>query len=626
MVGSTKRTLLYGVAASMWSVWLISFGVAVDAQAKMSVLTHHYDTMRTGWNRHEPILNPQNVANLKLLKSIVLDEQVDAQPLLMSGVTIPGQGRHDVVYVATENNTIYGLDATTGATLLTRNFGTPVPMSALAGSCNNNSAVVGINSTPVIDPQTSTLYVMVFALDNGHPTYRLHALGLATLADTTPPVIVTASATLSNGKAYKFRNNLSGDVAITRQRAALLEANGNIYAGFASFCDINADQSRGWLLGWQAASLSPLAANHLNNRRANSISRFYLTSIWMSGSGIAADPQGSLYFVTGNSDPSGTSYDEVTNLAESVVKASPDLTTVEDFFTPSGSGTGVGDLDQLDEDFGSGGVLLLPGKTGTTTLAAAAGKAGLMYLFNRRHLGRYDSSGQNHVLKTVDIGNCWCAESYFTGADGIGRIVSSGGSGIGSQATGNRLIVWRVQNSPSLTLQKESQSALPGSVQEAGFFTTVSSNGTQNPLIWAVGRPVDRGPANVTLYAFDPTAAAQGNTAPLFSAPRRHLAEHRRQRKHRTGRRQWFRLRRELQAAGDLRAAVRPGDAATRGSAGAGRPAGPAAIAARWSRDLRHGQDHRKRKPDRGNPRRGIGPCRRDRGDPKPSERDIADR
>jgi hypothetical protein len=142
----------------------------------MAITTYHYDNQRTGWNQHETILTPANVGNLQVPTAATLDEQVDAQPLLVPGVTIRG-GKHNVVYVATENDTIFAIDAATGAILLQPNFGPPVPRSALPGQCNNNSAVVGINSTPVIDRASNTLYVMIYTLENlsrladrlGHP-------------------------------------------------------------------------------------------------------------------------------------------------------------------------------------------------------------------------------------------------------------------------------------------------------------------------------------------------------------------------------------------------------------------------------------------------------------------------
>src|SRR5262249_10085712 len=176
---------------------------------------------------------------------------------------------------------------------------------------------------------------------------------------------------------------------------------------------------------------------------------------------------------------------------------------------PGASFVGVGNLDQGDLDTGSGGVLVVPDQPGFTAgLAVAAGKTGDMYLLNRSNLGGYNTQG-NNVLAILPIGSCWCGESYFQGWDSTGRVVSSGG---------NNIMVWKLGVSATPTLVQERVSPQLNSGQDGGFFTTVSSNGTRNAVIWAVGRPVDTNPANVTLYAFDPQAAAHGTTSWLFSA------------------------------------------------------------------------------------------------------------
>ena len=480
---------------------LVALFTIFGASSSMAapITTYHYDNGRTGWNQLETILTPANVGKLRLLRTVALDEQVNAQPLFVPGMTIAG-GRHRVVYVTTAHNTIYALDAATGAILLQTKFGPPVPQSALPGQCTNNSTVVGITSTPVIDLTSNTLYVMVYTYESNVPIYRLHALDLATLRDKVPPAVVHATGTLSDGRLWSFHG------AYSRQRAALVEANGNIYAGFSSFCDLSANYSRGWLLGWNAGSLAPLAANMLTDKLipAQSPDDFFLSAIWMSGSGPAVDQVGNLFFATGNSDPK--TWNDIYNLSESVVKMSPDLSRVLSFFTPSGP-FGVQSLDRHDGDFGAGGVLRLPVQPGNLDLATAAGKAGIMYLLDRNQLGGHHIP--NRVLGTFPIGSCWCSQSYFKGWDGIGRIVSSGGSNI---------MIWRLETSPSVTLVNESASpALPESAQDPGFFTSVSSNRTRNAIVWAVGRPVDSNPADVILYAFDPQAAAGGNNAWLFS-------------------------------------------------------------------------------------------------------------
>ena len=133
-----------------------------------------------------------------------------------------------------------------------------------------------------------------------------------------------------------------------------------------------------------------------------------------------------------------------------------------------------------------------------------------MYLLNRSNLGGYSNSQTNNVLGVFSIGNCWCGQSYFQGWDAAGRVVSSGG---------NKIIVWKLQISPAPTLLQESVSPPLTSGQDGGFFTTVSGTPTTNVVIWAVGRPVDISPADVTLYAFDPRAASPGSTSWLFSTP-----------------------------------------------------------------------------------------------------------
>jgi len=216
-----------------------------------------------------------------ILNTVALDDQVDAQPLVVSGQTINGHGIHNVLYVATESNTIYAIDATSGEILLKTALGPPVPQSALPGGCSSNAAHVGINSTPAIDSRSETLYVITYTFEQSSPVYRLHALGLRDLKDKAAPIVVEASHKLSDGTFFSFSAHTA------RQRAALVLNAGNVYAGFGSFCDIEANNSRGWVLGWNADSLTPLPANRLNDTQANSPNDYFLSSIWMSGAGIA---------------------------------------------------------------------------------------------------------------------------------------------------------------------------------------------------------------------------------------------------------------------------------------------------------------------------------------------------
>jgi outer membrane protein assembly factor BamB len=456
------------------------------ARGQTSVTTYHYDNFRTGWNSHETKLTPANVntASFGLLHTVTLDDQVDAQPLLVPGVMITAgqyQGTtHDVVYVVTENNTVYAIDANTGTILLSPNFGAPVSYPL---GCTNNGPNVGITSTPVIDPASKTLYVMVYTQSGNSQSYKLHALDLGSLTDKVTPVQVKASHTLTDGTTFTF------NATYHRQRPALLLANGDIYAAFGSFCDYAADNSRGWLLGWTASTLKPFPSNQLLDQQASDASDFFLSAIWMSGYGPATDDSGNVLFVTGNSD--SRSYDGITNIQESVVKVSSTLTTVQSVFTPSDQPT----LDEYDNDFGSGGVLVLPDQPGSIPhLAVAAGKNGKMYLMNEDNLGGY-SSTKNNVLGTYGIGGCWCGQSYFVDpSDGLGRVVTSGGKTVS---------VWKILTTPKVALKKTISSAVSGA-QDPGFFTSISSNGSGNPIIWALSHPPNTAKAPIYLFAFNP--------------------------------------------------------------------------------------------------------------------------
>jgi hypothetical protein len=470
----------------MKSAVMIS-ATAILASSQVAVTTYHNDTNRTGWNSHETVLTPTTVASTSfgLLHNVALDDQVDGQPLLVPGVNITAgssQGKHDVVYIATEGNTVYAIDAESGAILLNPNFGKPVRFPI---GCTNNGPNVGINSTPVIDTTSNTMYVTVYTQDTTGPAYRIHALDLGSLADKVTPQVVAASHTLTDGTTFAF------NATYQRQRPGLLLANGNVYAGFGSFCDLGANLSRGWLLGWSTGSLTPLPANQLFDTQATNTDSFFLSSIWMSGYGPAADDSGNILFVTGNSDYSGTTYDGISNIQESVVKVSPNLTTVLDLFTPSNQGQ----LDQSDADYGSGGLLMLPDQKGSIPhLAVAAGKDGNMYFMNEDNLGGY-STTKNNVLGTYPVGSCWCGQSYFVDSDGAARVVSSGGRNVE---------VWKLSTSPAPKLTKLSTSPFVAGGQFPGFFTWISSNGSSTPIIWALGHPYSSSQPRIYLYAFNP--------------------------------------------------------------------------------------------------------------------------
>ena len=499
-VGSHTLTAVYGGDTNFLTS--TSSQVFLIVGTSQAITTYHYDNLRTGWNSNETVLTPSNVnsTSFGLLQTVTLDEQVDAQPLIVPSENITAgssQGVHDVAYVATANNTIYAIDASTGGVLLNPNFGPAVPKPL---NCGNNSTVVGITGTPVIDLASNSMYVIVYTMGNPNtnflpavPTYTIHELDLGNLTDRVAPVVVAGSDTLTNGSIYNF------NAKVQRQRPGLLEANGNIYAGFGSFCDFDVQFSRGWVLGWQKGTLAPLSANKLNDTQSAPQSSFYLSSIWMSGYGLASDASGNIYFVTGNSDRGVNVYDGVTDIQESVVKLAPNL-------APSGIFTPADEffLDQHDKDFGSGGVLLLPPQAGSIpNLAVAAGKEGNMFLLNQDALGGFNSTNSG-VVGEVAIGGCFCGQSYFS--DGVPHVVSSGGRNV---------TLWNLETSPSVKLTKVGAEGITG-LQHNGFFTSVSSSGSSNAIIWAVSSPQSTTDTSILLYAIS-TQPSSGILPVLFS-------------------------------------------------------------------------------------------------------------
>jgi hypothetical protein len=476
---------------------------------KIAVTTYHYDNLRTGWNSHERILNPKNASTnpirpggVQRLKVVPLDDTVYAQPLIVPDLTING-AKHDVVYVVTEHNTVYAIDANDGTILKSHTLGdnTPDnPSSVPMSFCWNSGPYVGIESTPVIDLPGQTMYLISYQMSFGNPAYFIYSLDLATL-DRKQRVEVKAQHTLSDGSTYNF------DPAAQRQRAALLLEDGNVYAAFTSFCDSrNGPRARGWLLGWRASDLQLLPHNILVNQDPKA----YLSTSWMSGYGPAAIA-GHIYFATGNSAPGRPSaYNPSINPSESVIKVSADLTRILDFFTPSNVANptpphdcnlDLAGLDACDSDLGSGGVMIIPDQPGPVPrMATVAGKSGDMYLLNRAdsRLGGYNPYTENIVGK-YPIGSCYCGPSYY-----LNNIVSSGGNDIG---------VFQINTSPSTGLTQIHFADLNADdpqfgTRGDGFFTTVSSNGAANVIIWAVSqREVEAEPPHFPrLYAYQPVA------------------------------------------------------------------------------------------------------------------------
>ena len=319
--------------------WLFCRAQAVD------VLTQHNDLARTGANTLETILTPANVnaTNFGRLFTDNVDAQVYAQPLYVENLNIAG-GTHDVVFVSTENNTVYAFDAdTAGVTYWQTNLGTPFTPS----SCGDLTPIVGITGTPVIDLNSQTLYVDT-KLATG-PAHKLHALNLATGAEKFGGPVTIAASQFS--------------ASVEHQRPGLLLLNGVVYVCFGSHCDQGS--YHGFVLGYNATNLSQVYSFNTTPTGSQA-------AVWSGGMAPAVDTNGNIYIMTGN----GT-FDGTTNYGESMIKLSTNL-VVQDYATPGN----WSDLNNGDTDFGSGGVVLLPAH-----YAVGIGKDGILYLADVNNMG-----------------------------------------------------------------------------------------------------------------------------------------------------------------------------------------------------------------------------------------------
>ncbi|MFZ1141336.1 MAG: IPT/TIG domain-containing protein [Candidatus Sulfotelmatobacter sp.] len=344
------------------------------AQAQVSVTTHHNDVGRTGQNLNETILNTSNVNvnQFGKLFACQVDGYVYAQPLYVAQVTISST-LHNVVYVATENNSVYAFDADNGAQLWHVNLGTPVPSTDVSSTYKDLTPVIGITGTPVIDPVSSTLYVVAKTKNTSNSTYHqnLHAVDITSGAEMPgSPVEITAS--VAGSGSGSSGGTIAFQPLYQLNRPGLLLLNGVVYIAFGSHGDIG--PYHGWVLGYSASTLAQMAVFNTTPNGSEG-------AIWQGGQGLVADTD-NIYFMTGNgsfdANTGGTEY------GDSVVKLATSMgLSVSDYFTPDNQGS----LNQSDADLGSGGPILLPG----TSSIVGGGKDGILRLINTASMGEYNS-------------------------------------------------------------------------------------------------------------------------------------------------------------------------------------------------------------------------------------------
>lgn len=475
---------------------------ATPLRGGANVLTFHNDAARTGLNSSETILTPATVAstNFSRLVTYSVDGYVYAQPLYLRNVDVPGQGLRNVVFVATEHNSVYAFDAdnsdAAGGLLWQVNLG-PAAVTTIVGVFTNqnfgtrynNGAFtdimpeVGITGTPVIDTNTGSLFVSAFTgeVAGGVTNYfhRLHALKLTDGSEQPySPVVISASVPGVGVDSVAGRVNFNAQQHL--QRSALTLAGGIVYVAFCGFADT--DPYHGWVIGFNANDLTQ-PTNHVFNTTPNSRTAQYGSNageggIWMGGNGPAVDAQTNLYFIVGNGTFNVTNNSGNTEYGDSYLKLSTtNGLQVADYFTPANQL----DLAAGDNDLGAGGLLLLPDQTGPNPrVLIGAGKDGRIFMLNRDQFttanNHFNASGGADAVLQSDTARLshivFTTPAYFNGRIYYG-------------AASDSLKAFPVVNG------QLAGSTLTGSARTYAFPGTtpsISANGTSNGIVWAIRR------------------------------------------------------------------------------------------------------------------------------------------
>ncbi len=449
------------------------------------VVTYKSDLARTGQNLTETVLTLSNVnaTTFGKLRFLSADGKVDAQPLYLSALTVQG-ATHNVVFVATESDSVYAFDADSGATLWQASLLGPGEAASGTHGCDQVAPTIGITATPVIDRSAGlhgAIYVVAMSY-GGSDHQRLHALDLTTGAELFGgPREITASYLTAGGATRTF------DPGQYAERAALLLSNGVIYTSWTSHCDVA--PYTGWIIAYSQTSLTQTAVLNIAPNGTGNGPATAGPAIWMSGGGPAADAAGNIYLLAGNGAfettldangfPSGGDY------GNSFLKLATvgGRLAVADYFTMFDEVSESG----ADLDLGSGGVMLLPDLTdsaGTVRhLAVGAGKDGNLYVVNRDSMGKFSLSSNNiwQQLSGVLAGGIWSTPAWFNGTVYYGP---SGGNLLAFPVTSARLSASPTSSSHRFTYP--------------GTFPAVSANGSSNGIVW-----VHENTSPAVLHAYD---------------------------------------------------------------------------------------------------------------------------
>ncbi|RNI39028.1 T9SS C-terminal target domain-containing protein [Hanamia caeni] len=394
----TNFPKLYCTIVSIFSFLIVH----TETYGQADVIMNHNDLKRTGWNNRETILATDNVSggNFGKIFSRDVDDEIYAQPLVLSNLPIAG-GVHNVVFVATVNNTLYAFDADDASatapywqvdlTYDPANY-RPVNKADMTGACGGNyadfSGNMGIVGTPAIDTATNTLYVVARSKSKTSADYvqYLHAIDVKTGAEKCGgPVLITATvAGTGDGSVGGY---ITFNAQTQNQRPGLLLYNNTVYISWASHCDWY--PYHGWIMGYSATNLHQKYVY-------NATPEGGLAGIWMSGQPPSVDDDGNLYVTTGNGTTGlGGNPNDTTNRGSSLLKLSPEL-KVLDFFTPSNYEY----LNDADRDYGINGALLVPG----TNLSLSGSKDGGLYVIDNTQMGGFKADNSN-VIQRLNFGD-----------------------------------------------------------------------------------------------------------------------------------------------------------------------------------------------------------------------------
>ena len=454
-------------------LFIILLAGVSGAVAATDVVTYHNDNFRSGQNLQETILTLSNVnsSSFGKLFTLPVDGVIDAEPLYLSGVSIPLKGVHNVLYVVTENDSVYAFDADAGTLL----WKVSVLASGEAPSndfgCGQISPQIGITSTPVIDRASGphgTIYVVAMSKNSSTYFQRIHALDVTTgKEEFAGPVAVQAkypgTGDNSQGGYVVF------DPKRYAERQGLLLLNHVVYTGWTSHCDNR--PYTGWLIGYSETTLAQTSVLNLTPNGNEG-------SIWQSGAGMASDGT-SIFFLDANGTFDTTlnskGFPKNGDYGNAFVKASiiNNKLAVADYFNMHNT---VSESD-ADQDLGSGGAMILPAQkdsTGTIRyLAIGAGKDGNIYIVNRSNMGKFNPNNDNAIYQEIDgalPGGVWSMPAYYRGNVYFAPVGHSLLQFKFSQA--------RLSTSPA----SKTAAAFP----YPGSTPSVSSNNGQNGIVWAI--------------------------------------------------------------------------------------------------------------------------------------------